>query len=324
MPTTPTARDRRDRCPGVLRPWRADDGLLVRLRLVGGRLPADALLALLALAEAYGDGQVHLTSRANLQLRGLPSAGDALAPEVVAAIEATGLLPSRAHELVPNLQLRGLPHDEDGQLPAYVVAAVERTGLLPSRSHELVRNRMVSPQTGLAGGSVDLREAAAALDHALLSDPRLAALPGRFLFVLDDGRGDLVERPCDLGLVAVDDRSAQLRVGDGWGPVVALEEAVGLLSGLALAFLSARGEGASAPWHVGELAAPLAPPAAPDPRLPRPAPPLPFGDVAGGRHVEAPGGELEPDLVRELVAAAPELVVTPWRGVLVPTTPEDA
>ena len=37
--TTPV-RDRPDACPGALRTHRAADGLLVRLRLPGGRLPS--------------------------------------------------------------------------------------------------------------------------------------------------------------------------------------------------------------------------------------------------------------------------------------------
>ena len=211
-------RTRGDRCPGVFRPWPAEDGALVRLRLVGGRVLADSLAALSRVAAAYGDGDLHLTGRANLQLRALPATDGALAPEVVDAIAATGLLPSPAHELV--------------------------------------RNVMVSPQTGLAGGRADLRPVAAELDALLCATPELARLPGRFLFVLDDGRGDLVDRSLDLGLVALDAETAQLRMGSrAWGPVVPLTEAAPALSGLARAFLRVRGDGADAPWHVDELPA---------------------------------------------------------------------
>jgi precorrin-3B synthase len=283
----PTLRERPDRCPGALRPWPAEDGLLVRLRLIGGRLSSEALTALIAVAERYGDGRMHLTGRANLQLRGLPGqAGEAgvLAPDALAAIEATGLLPSRAHDLV--------------------------------------RNVMVSPQAGLAGGRADLRPVAAELDALLLASPSLATLPGRFLFVLDDGRGDLVGRPCDLGLVALSATEAQLRLGSAWGPVVGLAEAAAVLARLAAAFLSARGSGPGAAWHVEELAEPLAEPHRADPGLPVPAGPLPYGAVPGGRHVAVPDG-LDGVRAATLATAASELVVTPWRGILVPDAPEE-
>ncbi|MDH2416040.1 nitrite reductase [Nocardioides sp. CER19] len=279
MPGPVAARTRRDRCPGALRPWAADDGLLVRLRLIGGRVRSSSLRALADVAEEYGDGRIRLTGRANLQVRGLPGTSAALDPDVLAALE--------------------------------------RTGLLPTRTHELVRNVLVSPQTGLAGGRADLRPVAAELDRLLCADAALAGLPGRFLFVLDDGRGDLVDRTGDLGIVALDSGTAQLRVGDGWGPVVALRDAPATLAGLAASFAARRGSGPAAPWHVVELSAPLADPVPPDPHLPHPVGAPPFGDVPGGRHVAAAGG-LDRVAVDELVADVPEVVVTPWRGVLVP------
>ena len=73
-----TDRTRGDLCPGVFRPWPADDGALVRLRVPGGHFTRTTLLALLDVAESYGDGRVHLTKRANLQLRALPHADGVL------------------------------------------------------------------------------------------------------------------------------------------------------------------------------------------------------------------------------------------------------
>ncbi|WP_435742285.1 nitrite reductase [Nocardioides sp. SYSU DS0663] len=289
-PAATSPRTRADRCPGVLRPWPADDGALVRLRLVGGRVSPGGLAAASAVAQRYGDGDVHLTGRANLQLRALPTA----------------------------------PDGSDGPVLLEVVAALEAGGLLPSRTHELVRNVLVSPATGLAGGRTDLRPLAAELDRRLCADPALAALPGRFLLVLDDGRGDLADRPCDLGLVALDATTAQLRVGAGWGPVVHLAGAPAALLGLAHAFLAARGTGPEAAWHVTELEHPLdhplAQPAAADPRAAVRTDPLPYGEGPAGLHVPAPGGVLDGAAVADLVelAGERELVVTPWRGVLVP------
>ncbi|MFY7066111.1 nitrite reductase [Nocardiopsis changdeensis] len=281
----PAPRSRRDRCPGALRPWEAPDGLLVRLRLVGGRLPARSLAALAAVAEEFGSGRVHVTGRANLQVRALPG--------------------------------------RDGRLDPAVLGALEETGLLPSPSHELVRNVMASPLTGLSGGRADLRPVAAALDAALCSAPHRAALPGRFLFVLDDGRGDLVERPCDLGLTALDGATAQLRVGDRHGSAVRLDGAADALVRLADLFLERRGDGPSAPWHVAELPSALCAPHPPDPRLPAPAPPPPYGPLPGGaHHVPVPEEGLDRVAADALAAAAlaagGDLVVTPWRGVVVP------
>ena len=312
----PTRRTRGDLCPGVLRPWPAADGALVRLRVPGGRVSPAALAALHGVAARYGDDDVHVTTRANLQLRALP----------------TG---------------------PDGQLPDEVVAAIAASGLLPAPGHELVRNVLVSPLTGIAGGRADLRGLTEQLDAGLLADPALAGLPGRFLFVLDDGRGDLRDRTCDLGLVALDAETAQLRVGSDWAAVVPLAEAAGQLVALAREFVRARGTGPDAPWHVRELADPLASSLAAvttaDPRLPGPTPALAYGPVAdagsgsslgsGGpgpvpshgsagagapgsaariEHVEAPGGVLDHSLIARITGPdVHELIVTPWRGVLV-------
>lgn len=279
-------RTRRDRCPGVLRPWPAGDGLLVRLRLIGGRVPSAALRSLAEVADACGDGRVYVTVRANLQVRGLPG--------------------------------------DSGSLDPAVLAAITGTGLVPSSRHDLVRNVLVSPQTGLAGagGRANLRPAAAELDTLLRADDRLAGLPGRFLFVLDDGRGDVLDRDCDLGLVALGDGWAQLRVGPGWGPVVPLSEAATRLCALAREFLRLRGSGPGAPWHVAELAESLVPATEPDRRMPRASGPLPYGEVPGGRHVRVTGEGLVSEDIAELTAGVPEVIVTPWKGVLVPSPGE--
>lgn len=298
MPHPPLVRSRpgpdgrdaaADRCPGVGRPWPAEDGLLVRLRLPGGRVAARALAALSGVARTHGDGDLHLTGRANLQLRALPDD-----PATTGAVRPD------------------------------VAAALAGTGLLPSPSHELVRNLMASPQTGLdtgrpGGGRADLRPVVDALDAALLAEPAAADLSGRFLLVLDDGRGDLVDRPCDLGVVALDDGTAQLRVGTGWGDVVALPDVPDALLALVRRFLDARPDPAAA-WHVAELDGPLAPAREPDDRVPAPTTRPAYGPLVGGEHVAAPDGVLGPDLVDDLVARDPDgtLVVTPWRGVLVP------
>ena len=141
-------RDRADRCPGILRPWPAADGLLVRVRLIGGHVTAAQLRGLVAAASAFGDGRVRPTTRANLQLRAFPGA--------------------------------------DGVLDADALAAIEASGLLPAPAHDRVRNITVSPQTGLGGGRADLRPLAAELDALIVGSDVLPGLPGKFAIVLDD------------------------------------------------------------------------------------------------------------------------------------------
>ncbi len=89
-----------DRCPGVLRAFAAADGALIRLRRPGGRLATSVLSGLVAAAQEWGTPFLHLTSRANLQLRGLP---DPLPASFVDAVAGLGLLPSPTHERVRNI-----------------------------------------------------------------------------------------------------------------------------------------------------------------------------------------------------------------------------
>lgn len=282
-------RTRSDRCPGVLRPWIADDGALVRLRLVGGEISHASLTALMRIAEAHADGTVLLTKRANLQLR-------------------------------------ALSHD-DGCVSESFVEAITAAGLLPSPSHELVRNIMTSPLTGLMGGRADLRPTARALDAALCDDPGLAGLAGRFLFVLDDGRGDVAARDLDLGLMAVDAETAQVRIGTRhWGAVMPLDEAPGVLIDLARRFLSVRGE--PPVWHVDELTedrlSVLGTHHARDLRTQVTALPAPFGRITqddGGvaEHVAVPDGVLTAELAADVLAQAGRtILVTPWHSLVLP------
>ena len=286
--TAPTeSRTRRDLCPGVLRPWPADDGALVRVRLVGGAISRTELRKVGRVAATFGDGNVHLTSRANLQLRGLPST--------------------------------------NGRLDPAALTALEGTGLVPHPTHDLVRNVMVSPLTGLHGGRADLRPVARAFDDLLCADAALAGLPGKFLVTFDDGRGDLIDHALDLGAVAVDSRHAQLRAGaHGWGDVVPLDDVPRRLIELAHAFLRVRGEGPNAAWHVDELPETgrdkLDLRVLRDPRTEVSADPLPFGGFGDGIHVEVADGMLTPKTLKVVldIALTDQVIVTPWHGLVLP------
>jgi precorrin-3B synthase len=273
---------RADRCPGVLRPHEAADGAMVRIRVPGGRTTGTALRDLSRLAETYGSGLLQLTSRASVQVRGLP----AVVPE---------------------------PFED----------AVGRAGFLPSAAHERVRNVVASPLTGLAGGRADLRPLVTRLDQALLAEPRLADLPGRFLFVLDDGRGDVAGLGGDLGYRALDAGRGELMVGDRRRTrPVRLVEAAHTLVALALKFLERRTD----EWHVRQLPQPLVEGTEPVLRGPATGAGDDPGNVpppgAVGDHLVAnvPLGLLSPaqvDAVHAAVGGGP-VVVTPWRSLVLP------
>ncbi|TNC24563.1 precorrin-3B synthase [Amycolatopsis alkalitolerans] len=261
-----SVRARPDACPGVLAAHDAADGALVRVRLPGGQVTAAQLEVLAACAEDFGDGSVHLTSRGNVQLRGLP-------PE-------TGELAGRLSE----------------------------AGLLPAPSHERVRNFLASPLSGLAGGLVDVRPLVAELDTAVRAEPALARLPGRFLFALDDGRGDVAAEDADLCWQATGSRDGVLLRAGEPGVRVPPGEAVEMLVSEALRFTEIRGSA----WRMREL------PGFSGVRRPsRPVPVGAFGRDDGGRGLcVAPlFGQLTAAQVRSFGC---DVVVTPWRSVVVP------
>ncbi|MFI6683158.1 cobalamin biosynthesis protein CobG [Streptomyces sp. NPDC050485] len=310
----PVVRDRGDACPGALRLHSADDGRLARLRLPGGILTNHQIKALATAAEQYGDGHLGITSRGNAELRGL---GDGCG--------------ARLAEL-----LRG-------------------AGLLPSERHERIRNIVASPLAGLDGlGHGDLRPWLRELDALLCGQDWTTALSGRFLFVLDDGRGDVAGLGGDVTLLAQPaGDTAVVRVGTQALRVAAADACRAALAA-AHAFLDTASAAGNGAWRVRELppgctvdlaealeragipaeavrvsepvpygevgaAAPANPTSVPDMN---PAPPAP-GIVAGpdGTYalLVAPVlGRVAARQLRALAGPAGEVRVTPWRGFVVP------
>ena len=268
-----------DRCPGVLRPHQAADGAMVRIRVPGGQTTGPALGRLGEIAGAYGSGLLQLTSRASLQIRGLPES-----------------------------------------LPPSFERAVAEASFLPSTTHERVRNIIASPLTGLMGGRADLRAMVVELDRSLLAAPELAQLSGRFLFGLDDGRGDLAALEPDLTYRALGPDHGHLLVGDGrFGMPVSAADAVPTLIELAQRFQAARQETwvwrvAELPGWVQRLPGLISLPSASEPA------PLPLGAVAGHASVQVPLGFLAPAQLTAVTAAAGggAVVVTPGRGLILP------
>ena len=303
-----------DRCPGLLRAHRAEDGALVRLRLPGGQTDAATLLELSRISTDLGEGSVQLTSRGNLQLRGLD---ESRLSELVQRVSDLGLLPSVTHERVRNIVASPLTGLDAGAATAGLDAGAARLGGLGGL------DTLAPPQTGSGcEPRPDLRPLVRELDRALCAAPELAELPGRFLFALDDGRGDVLTLGFDLALLATGPRTGVLLTGGSpLGVPVALADAVDLLVELARRFVRARAGMTPPPWHVAELvdAAVL------DPRL-SPGTPLPaggaprLGAVAGAASVGVPLSLLDRRQIVAVDAAARGggVVVTPWRGLVIP------
>ncbi|MFN8924672.1 MAG: precorrin-3B synthase [Rhodospirillales bacterium] len=136
-------------CPGALRPMETGDGLLVRVRIPGGRLDAPTARSLDEAARLFGNGTVEMTRRANLQIRGVTRA--TLDP-LLDRLDALALLEPNGAEA------------------------------------EAVRNVIGPPLAGVDPSAVaDVRPAVAALERRLSEDPSLHALPGKFGVVVDDG-----------------------------------------------------------------------------------------------------------------------------------------
>jgi precorrin-3B synthase len=266
----------------VLRLIDAQDGQLARVRLPGGFVSAAALRVLADAAVDLGDGRLELTSRGNVQVR--------------------GLAPSSADELAGRLGY---------------------AGLTPSATHERVRNIVASPLAGIDRGP-DLGALVNGLDLALCADARLAALPGRFLFAIDDGRGDVGSSGADV--VAV------VRGGSAWveGRTVAAVELPAAMLRAAHAFLDECDAQDNPAWHVEELTDGRtrlrerigAPDDGPD--LPV-APPTRLGPIRrlDGRTalvVAPPLGRLTAEQARWIAAQLGSDVarITPWRSVVLP------
>ncbi|GAA2734632.1 cobalamin biosynthesis protein CobG [Streptomyces nogalater] len=287
----PAARDRGDACPGALRLHAADDGALARIRVPGGVLTARRAQALGHAARRLGDGDLHLTSRGNVQLRGLR---DGCGGELAKVLEAAGLL--------------------------------------PSREHERVRNIVASPLSGLdGGGSRDVRPWLTALDAALCASDAARDLSGRFLFALDDGRGDVAGLGADVTVRATGDGGAWL--GPGSVRVAAADAPRAALLAAETFLAAARSHGTRV-WRMADLpltdgevgrlvrdrltAEGIGHDEHAEPAGATEGPPP--GVVRGALSVHVPLGRLSAPQWETLTGVAgPELRLTPWRGVVVPT-----
>lgn len=297
----PVIRDRGDACPGALRLHAADDGHLARVRIPGGALTAHQAALLASAADRFGDGHLELTSRGNVQLRGLA----------------------------------------DG-CGAGLAALLDTAGLLPAPGHERVRNIVATPT------SQDVLPWVRELDRLLCANTRVTALSGRFLFALDDGRGDVAALEPDVTVLARPDRQpgdrALVRLGAAAGAVaVAAQDAPRAALLAAEYFLDAADAAGTRAWRVAELpaghalddaefaarltAAGIDAARVPEVDWPYTAPPRPWGRGPGSRGdvcVLPPLGRMTTGQWRVLAEVAgygDGLRITPWRTVVLPDAP---
>lgn len=81
-------------CPTAWRPMAAGDGLLVRVRPRLARLTRDQTRGLCAAALTHGNGQIDVTNRANLQIRGVDKRD---VPPLIATLVDLGLVDADPH-----------------------------------------------------------------------------------------------------------------------------------------------------------------------------------------------------------------------------------
>lgn len=288
-------------CPGALRPMRAGDGLLVRVKPRGQRLSFAQARVVAGLARRYGNGALTLTARGNLQLRGIGNEGlSAVTDELAAA----GLLD-------------------------------------PTPEGEAVRNVISNPLAGHDARSLDeLGAVVARLEERLSSDPVFGTLPAKFSWSVDEaGLLPLGPGLSDIRFVATRTARGEVRllVGLDGAPTDA-----GLVDGdpvdaavrLVAAFLSLCAVNGLASHRMRDLvaacgaaavfaAAGLLPSDAPLPR-PRPNPIGVHRHGASSFVGAAPAfGLLGTTAFLDVVdaaerAGAPDLRLTPWRGLLAP------
>ena len=266
-----------DGCPGALQVHQAADGALLRVRLPGGMITAAQLATLSNASSRFGFGTLELTSRGNVQLRGIAdvaAAADALAE--------AGLLPSATHERVRNIVASPLSGRAGGMADLRpLVGELDAAICADPRLAELGGRFWFS----LDDGRADVSGLGADVGAHVLRDDCALLLAGR------DTGVRLALRDVITTLVEIARRFVEIR-GKAWR-VGELDDATGLLPDAALS------DATFAPVTkppVGWIN-------------------QDDGRVTLGAAV--PLGALPATVAEYLAAIEAPLVVTPWRSVLV-------
>lgn len=156
-------------CPGAWRPMATGDGLLVRVRPPLGQLSRQQVVALCEAAETFGSGLIELTSRANIQLRGVHEAN--WPPLMAFLVEHQLVNDDPQAERQPQLMLA--PAWQEGD-DTYTIAH-----LLQTRGSEL------APMPGKIGIAIDAGKAPVLCDSA--ADFRIERSTDGGLIVRADG-----------------------------------------------------------------------------------------------------------------------------------------
>lgn len=132
----------RGRCPGVLDPMETGDGWLLRVRVPGGAITTASMRVVAQVASEYGSGAIDITSRANLQVRGvstdavdraadaLVDAGLAIADPAADAFRAVVASPLTGHDHTTAVDAEPLVAEIVGRLAA---DATRPAGAPPSK-----------------------------------------------------------------------------------------------------------------------------------------------------------------------------------------------
>ena len=301
-------------CPGALRPMQSGDGLLVRIRPPGGTLSPSQAQAIARASIRYGNGIIDLSSRANLQLRGVTEATHG---PLIADLRTEGLIdPDIETESLRNLIItpfRGLPNPVEKEQPLPDSGAELPSAVLPNDGP---KSLLYPPRAGTGHGGQPAVEFGGDIDTLALEMTealtRMPGLPGKFGFALDAGlRPVLTGAPADIRVERCPDGRLILRP-DGY----ALGRAVADLANDALAlvewFVAAGGVSGGRGRMAALIARGIVPPGctiAPADPLPQPGP----GLYADGALVALAFGQMQAATLDALAALCHDIRPTPWR-----------